>query len=733
MTVSYVFHAVPYKGPEKSNQIYLGLGNQGGCSFENAGGDLIRSILEAAQKIDDILDNQDVTVNLPLMPGIDIMAGAYIIKHYIETGRLPKAAGKLAEYLDTINSGEYTLDKQSIYTLYFILTVIGKYYDNLTPAECSALLMEKSEILFKRAMINFLLEPEYDLKTAPIAKDEPQFTAEIANAADDLDRYITDRSAVCQTGEMSLPANEGIFNNYKEPFIIWTQPPQSKLYEFWAGLDGYAAAAAINGSSKFTAPNRNVYTVSEYKITILNDRTGRPRSCDTQVIARELEYAELALEEEYFSGTVHARRLRGIPGNAPFCRTENPWTYTAAQINSPREGSLLSVKQLRGILELLGQHQAKQTFYKLILPFSFPHKKFEVLCTGLEKSGLTGSALPYDIIDYSVNPQPRRFNSDKSLEGLASESFKAGFQIYAYPNGTGMAVVYPEINCQGLYADYASDKLIQLKESVSNLTAEKLFTQSGITPACRLTFMPAVSCIGMLIAGMGYMPANGASLKRYCYSIATGDRSSLYSEEIIYCPQQDSGICFDQFACAGAFALSNQSSDYFEQFESEWSILLLALIQRRCTLNEITAKLNVLSPANGHAFKNTGEALLCLDSAATLPNSKAPEAAKGFYDAGVQAYRISEITSELHERIKNISDFLAGQVSSMTINLIAFACSVLFIFLLLGTGLIKLPWTLDFTNPSSLTPLSLLIPLGVVLVTLAIAYILSRIIKSRRK
>lgn len=84
----------------------------------------------------------------------------------------------------------------------------------------------------------------------------------------------------------------------------------------------------------------------------------------------------------------------GIPGNAPFCRTENPWTYTAAQINSPREGSLLSVKQLRGILELLGQHQAKQTFYKLILPFSFPHKKFEALCTGLEKSGLTGSALP---------------------------------------------------------------------------------------------------------------------------------------------------------------------------------------------------------------------------------------------------------------------------------------------------------------------------------------------------
>lgn len=121
---------------------------------------------------------------------------------------------------------------------------------------------------------------------------------------------------------------------------------------------------------------------------------------------------------------------------------------------------------------------------------------------------------------------------------------------------------------------------------------------------------------------------------------------------------------------AGAFALSNQSSDYFEQFESEWSILLLALIQRRCTLNEITAKLNVLSPANGHAFKNTGEALLCLDSAATLPNSKAPEAAKGFYDAGVQAYHISEITSELHERIKNISDFLAGQVSSMTINLL---------------------------------------------------------------
>lgn len=50
MTVSYVFHAVPYKGPKKSNQIYLGLGNQGGCSFENAGGDLIRSILKPRKK-----------------------------------------------------------------------------------------------------------------------------------------------------------------------------------------------------------------------------------------------------------------------------------------------------------------------------------------------------------------------------------------------------------------------------------------------------------------------------------------------------------------------------------------------------------------------------------------------------------------------------------------------------------------------------------------------------------
>ena len=44
MTVSYVFHPVPYKGPVKNNQIYLGLGELEGCAFELSGGGLIRTI-----------------------------------------------------------------------------------------------------------------------------------------------------------------------------------------------------------------------------------------------------------------------------------------------------------------------------------------------------------------------------------------------------------------------------------------------------------------------------------------------------------------------------------------------------------------------------------------------------------------------------------------------------------------------------------------------------------------
>lgn len=733
MTVNYVFHEFPYNAPIKSNELYLGLGNQEGCVFAGAGGDLIRNILEAPQKIDDILTNEDVVVNLPYMPGIELMAGAYLIKHYVETGRFPKAASRLADYLDTINSGEYSLNKQSIYTLYFIITVIGKYYDGINKAERSALLINKSEILFKRAMINFLLEPEYDLKTAPIAKDEPQFAAEIANASNDLDSYIADRDSICQTGETILPDGSGIFGDKKEQFIIWPQPPQSKLYDFWAGLDGFAIAAAVTGSANFTAPNQNIYPTRQIKITVLNDRNGLPRICDAEIIAREMEYAELALEEEYFPGAAHARRLRGTPGIPPFCRTENPWSFNSAQIDSPREGSLLSIKQLAGILKQLKEHSAERAFYKLILPFSFPYKKFAALCAGFEKSGLKESALPYDIIDYSVNPQPRCFKSELSLENLTPESLKAGFEIYAYPNGTGMAIVYPEINCKALYADYASGSLIKLKESLQTLTAEKLFAHAGLTPACRLIYLPSVSYLGLLIAGTGYMPANGSYLKKCCFQMAASEQWVPAPDENIYCPQPDSGICFEQFACAGAFALKNQSSGYFEQFECEWSMLLLTLIQRRYTLNQISAKLNMLSPANGRAFKNTGEALLCLDGAAILPNSKAPEAAKEFYEAGIRAYRISEITSELHERIKNISDFLSAQANGMKINLLSFACSVLFAFLLLGTGLIKLPWTLDFTGTVPLSAASLLVPLGIILITIAIAILLSRIIKGRRK
>ncbi len=198
----------------------------------------------------------------------------------------------------TVNIPYFLTASISFYTLYFIITVIGKYYDGINKAERSALLINKSEILFKRAMINFLLEPEYNLKTAPIAKDEPQFAAEIANASNDLDSYIADRDSICQTGETILPDGSGIFGDKKEQFIIWPQPPQSKLYDFWAGLDGFAIAAAVTGSANFTAPNQNIYPTRQIKITVLNDRNGLPRICDAEIIAREMEYAELALEEE---------------------------------------------------------------------------------------------------------------------------------------------------------------------------------------------------------------------------------------------------------------------------------------------------------------------------------------------------------------------------------------------------------------------------------------------------
>lgn len=36
MTVSYVFHPVPYKGPVKNNQIYLGLGELEGAPLSLA-------------------------------------------------------------------------------------------------------------------------------------------------------------------------------------------------------------------------------------------------------------------------------------------------------------------------------------------------------------------------------------------------------------------------------------------------------------------------------------------------------------------------------------------------------------------------------------------------------------------------------------------------------------------------------------------------------------------------
>ena len=102
-----------------------------------------------------------------------------------------------------------------------------------------------------------------------------------------------------------------------------------------------------------------------------------------------------------------------------------------------------------------------------------------------------------------------------------------------------MAIVYPEINCKALYADYASGSLIKLKESLQTLTAEKLFAHAGLTPACRLIYLPSVSYLGLLIAGTGYMPANGSYLKKCCFQMAASEQWAPTPDENIYCPQPE--------------------------------------------------------------------------------------------------------------------------------------------------------------------------------------------------
>lgn len=733
MTASYVFHEMPFRGTFKDDQLYLGMGSGDNNCFHAAGGALIKNILDNTDKIDAVLDEGDVIINLPVMPGLDQMAGAYIIKHYIETGRTPKAALKLAEYFDTVNSGEFALNKQSIYTLYFIMTVIGQYYDNLSLFERSAVLMDKSEILFKRAMINYLLEPNYDLKTAPIARDEPQFAAEIANAAEDFDNYISDRDNVCETLSACLPLQNGEFNGEKEKLLFWTRVPRCKLYEFWASLDGFALAAVMLSSSAFTAPNQNVYPAANYKISMLNDRSGNKRNYITEPIARELEYAEHALEKEYFPGAVHSKRLRGISGIAPFCITENPWSYNENTVISPNGGSLLSVKQLQSVIGQLASRSVSKLSYSLILPFAFPYKKYAAVCSQFQKSGLTAASIPYDIIDHSVHPQPCCFRSEAAFEKLDDISFYPGISLYVYPNGAGMAVIRPDVQYNGIYADFAVNKLMLLKEAFADINAEKLFNRLSFVPACRFSYLPPVSYIGVLIAGQGYTETAESSLKRYSYSLATSDSSSLYIEDIIYSPDNKSKICFDQSACAGAFTSEDGQNKCYEQFDAEWSMLMLSLLQRRCTLNDISVRLNMLSPANNRVFKDTSAALLCLDSAATVPDSKAPETAKGFYQAGAAAYRISEISSELHQRIRNIGDFLAQQSASLKITLMCFAFAVLADFLLFGTGLIKLPPIFDMTGKTQFSSAALLFGIGLTAGTVAVTSFLSFLIKRRRK
>ena len=197
MTFLYQFHPAGQSvslGGE--NELSIGLASA--LSIEAAAfSTLTEAVLQSESVLDAVLPQDgQVLIHLPETLSLDECTAAYLAKQYLENGRIPKSAAKLAFYVQS--SGDRTVradaNADTLYTLGFILLLLQEYYASYTLNERNLLLLEKSEILFKRASINLLLDPYYDLASAPIAKDEPQFVMEINSAADDFNRYISDKS-----------------------------------------------------------------------------------------------------------------------------------------------------------------------------------------------------------------------------------------------------------------------------------------------------------------------------------------------------------------------------------------------------------------------------------------------------------------------------------------------------------------------------------------------------------
>ena len=142
---------------------------------------------------------------IPLCPSLEEVCAAYLLSAASSSGKLPRAAAALADFLEALPDRSLPFTRESVDTLPFLHSYL---FAHPLREQNARRAVDTLFTVLRQLMMDLLLFGDFDPATRPLSPRVPSVAPITAQALTELDRYISD----CARGReltLSLPAQDG--------------------------------------------------------------------------------------------------------------------------------------------------------------------------------------------------------------------------------------------------------------------------------------------------------------------------------------------------------------------------------------------------------------------------------------------------------------------------------------------------------------------------------------------
>ncbi|MCM1992788.1 hypothetical protein [Oceanirhabdus seepicola] len=484
------------------------------------------------------IEEDEVEIVLHSEPDIDCIVSAFIISKYLNNEKLHKDMSIIVDCVEQIDSGRMEYKNNEIINPCFIPYALDEVlkrqnnqknkYEEKKAQEAK----EKGERTHKYdineevvqkgfKLIEVILKclskldkKEKFLDNVDISKETDLFEEELMLLKKDYDLYLEERknAEICYESKVKLPIKNSYENELKEvDALFWNGKSKCILHKYWARQDKTAPlgegfiftfilSQILKGEHQEKRIKHRDINVNRVIISV------NPRSdVSLKGLGEALEKGECFKEKEYFKSRVSLWRNRGksrFPEE--WCDNDDPWydgrNFDYTIVDSPRIGSLMSISEIKHIVNNFTAPLVEDYLIKYVIPFTIDEKKYTQLCKKLNK--IKGNNLEEDEIkEYFCKPiQTYLFENSIEESNSGNRSFNCNKYSYDIKslirenmlnevNGKtlnisdnilniivfkyGIGFIHFDIEIQNEESNLRFDEILNIKYDLSNNTIEE--------------------------------------------------------------------------------------------------------------------------------------------------------------------------------------------------------------------------------------------------------------------